>query len=379
MKIYNYVLKNKIISLIFLAVVVSIVLIGCVTAGKSADESADIPAVIKTDQVKLQDFSGDVSLTGIIDVQEKSNLSAQLPGIVIAVSSKEGTLVKKGDTIISLDKTDLLNQLEQARAGLANSQALTEQAQLNYENTEKDFTRYQELLNAGAISQQQMEQIKLKRDVAKSQYETAKEAGLNTAQATIDSININLAKMDIKSPINGILLTSNVSVGDMVGPGVPIATIVATDKLSLTGNLSENNINYVKVGNPVEVTVDSIPNRTFAGKISYISPVSIPTGQFFPVKVTVDNPEGALKAGMTATAKMTVRTPSVLVIPNFALLSMDDKNYVILVKEGKAVKTTVHKGLSNEESTVIVQGLSAGELIVVQGADQLADGVKVKE
>ena len=375
LKINTNVLNKKIISLFLLALTGFVALIWYAIPVNPTAEPVGAPAVVKTDEVKLQDFSGDLVLTGVIDVQEKSNLSAQLPGIVMAVRAKEGTFVKKGETIISLDKTDLLNQLEQAKAGLANSQALAEQARINYENSEKDYSRYQVLYKAGAISQQQMEQIASKRDISRSQYEAAKGAGLNAAQATINAINLNLAKMDIMSPIDGILVTCNVSVGDMVGPGIPVAAIIATDQLVLSGNLSESQINYVKVGDPVEVSADSIPNRTFTGKISFISPISIPTGQFFPVKVAVDNPEGALKAGMTATAKITVKNPLVLVTPNSALLRRDGKDYIMVVKEGKAVKTAVRTGLSNEESTVIVQGLSAGELIVVQGADRLADGM----
>jgi len=96
---------------------------GC---GAQSMPTAATPVKVKTDEVKSQDFSGELALTGIIDVQKKSNLSAQLPGIVMAVRAKEGTFVKKGDFIISLDKKYLLNQLEQAKAGLANNQALAD-------------------------------------------------------------------------------------------------------------------------------------------------------------------------------------------------------------------------------------------------------------
>ena len=379
LKINTTVQNKKIISLFLLGLAGFVALIGYDVQAKPAAKSVEAPVPIKTDEVKSQDFSGDLTLAGIIDIQDKANLSAQLPGIVMAVSAKEGTYIKKGETIISLDKTDLLNQLEQAQAGLANAQALSYQARLNYENSENDYNRYQELYKSGAISQQQMEQISLKRDMAKSQYEAAKGAGIDAAQATINTINTNLIKMDIKSPIDGILAMSNVSIGDMVSPGIPLATVVATNQLVLTGNLSESQINYVKVGDTVEVTVASIPNRTFTGKISHISPIAIPTGQFFPVKVAIDNLEGNLKAGMTATAKIAVKIPSVLVIPNSALIRQGDKDYVMAVKKGKAVKTAIHIGLSNKESTVIISGLQAGELIVVQGADQLSDGVEVKE
>ncbi|MFZ5944256.1 MAG: efflux RND transporter periplasmic adaptor subunit [Bacillota bacterium] len=373
------VFNKKIISLILLSLAVFISITGYAISTKSAAKHVEAPLLVKTDEVKVQDFSGQLSLIGIMDAQEKSNLSAQLPGNVIAVNAKEGDYVKKGDVIISLDRKDLLNQLEQAQAGFVNAQSLAEQARINYENTEADFVRFQELYQAGAISQQQLEQITVKRGITKSQYEVAQGAGINVAKAALNAVNLSLAKMDIKSPIDGVLVTSNVFVGDTVGPGIPIAVIIATDQLVLTGNLSESQINYVKVGDPVEVSVDSIPNRTFPGEISYISPISIPTGQFFPVKVTVDNPEGLLKAGMTTTAKITVKSSSVLVIPNSALLRRDGKDYVMVAKEGKAVKTAVRTGLSNEESTVIVQGLQAGDRIVINGADGLADGEEVKE
>jgi RND family efflux transporter, MFP subunit len=373
------VLNKKVGSLILLALAIFISVTGYVILTKPAAKAVETTLPIKTAEVKAMDFSGQVALTGIMDAQEKSNLSSQLPGMVIAVRAKEGSFVKKGDTIISLDKKDLLNQLEQAKAGLANSQAQAEQARLNYENSENDYNRFQELFKSGAISQQQMEQITLKRDIAKSQYETAQGAALKAAQANINAINLNIAKADIKSPIDGFLVTLNVSVGDTIGPGIPLASIVAIDQLALTGNLSENYINYVKVGDSVEVTVESIPNRTFTGKISYISPASIPTGQFFPVKVAIDNPEGILKAGMTAAAKITVKNSSVLVIPNSALLRRDDKDFVMVVKEGKAVKIAVRTGLKNEESTVIVQGLQARDRIIINGADGLADGEEVKE
>jgi len=373
------VFNKKIISLVFLALAVLISITGYAISTKPTAKPTETPVPVKTDEVKVMDFSGQLALTGIIDVQEKANLSAQLPGFVTNVGAKEGDYVKKGGVIISLDKKDLLNQLDQAKAGLINSQALAEQARLNYENAENDYKRFQDLFKSGAIPQQQMEQITLKRDIAKSQYETAQGAGLKAAQATINAINLNLAKTDIKSPINGILVTMNVSVGDTIGPGIPLGTVVAIDQLVLRGNLSERQINYVKTGGSIEVSVDSIPNRTFPGKISYISPTSIPTGQFFPVKVALDNPEGILKAGMTATAKITVKNPAVIVVPNSALLRQDDNNYVMVVKEGKVVKTAVRTGLENEEATVIIRGLQAGQRIVINGAERLADGVEVKE
>ncbi len=370
---------KRIIGVILLALGVLISVTGYTVASKPAATPAETPVTVTTVKAELQNFSGHLSLTGIMDAREKSNLSAQLPGNVIAVNAEEGTPVKKGDTIISLDKRDLLNQLEQAKAGLANSQAQAEQARLNYKNSEDDYNRFLELYKADAISQQQMEQITLKRDIAKSQYETAKGPGLNAAHAVVTALNLNLEKMEIKSPIDGILASVNVSVGDAVAPGIPLASIVAIDQLALTGNLSEDSINYVKIGDSVDVLIDSIPKQTFTGKISYISPTSIPTGQFFPVKVLIDNPEEVLKAGMTATSKINVTIPSVIAIPNSALLSRDGKEYIMVVRDGQAIKISVLTGLKNTESTVILEGLNPGERIIAKELERVAEGAKVLE
>ena len=91
----------------------------------------------------------------------------------------------------------------------------------------------------------------------------------------------------------------------------------------------------------------------------------------------MDNTEGILKAGMKASAEISIQSPDAPVIPNSALLHRDDKDYVIVVKEGKTVRTIFRIGLKNEASTVVLQGLQAGDRIVIKGAEQLTDGVEV--
>ncbi len=357
------------------AVLAIMVMLGGCGAQTAANQG---PVAVKTAAVARQDVTGQVSVTGVLDAQDKSVLSAQLPGQVQTVNVKEGDRVQKGEVIVALDQSDLQNQLQQAQALLDSSQATLEQAKIAYDNAQANFQRYQALYQSGAVSLSQLQQITESRDIALSQYQAAQSAGISGAQQKIQAIRLNIDKMTIRSPIDGIVATCSVSVGDNVAPGMPLATVVATDNLVLTGNVSESAVNYLKQGQDATVASDSVSNQTFQGKVNYISPVSIPTGQFFPVKVTVRNSGGLLKVGMTGSANITVVVPGQLTLPNQAIIQRSGQDVVFVIKDGKAVKTPVKTGLRNDKVTVITQGLREGDQVAASGVENLIDGMAVQ-
>ncbi|MFZ3101602.1 MAG: efflux RND transporter periplasmic adaptor subunit [Desulfitobacteriaceae bacterium] len=351
-----------------------VLLSGC---GSQAVENQGQTAV-KTAVVIRQEVVGQVSVTGVLDAQDKSVLSAQLPGKVNFVGVKEGDQVKKGEVVVTLDQSDLQVQLQQAKANLDRSQAALDQTKISYDNAQADVLRYQTLYQTGAVSLNQLQQITERRDLALSQYQAAQGSGISTAQQSMQAIQLNLDKMTIRSPLDGIVATCSVSIGDNLVPGAPLVSVVATGNLVLTGNVSENVVNYLKQGQDASVTSDGISNKTFNGKVDYISPVSIPTGQFFPIKVTAQNTEGLLKAGMTGNANIAVVVPNQLTLPNEAVLQRSGQEVVFVIKDGKAVKTAVKTGLRNDKVTVITQGLTEGDKVVVSGVENLIEGMAVQ-
>lgn len=323
-------------------------------------------------------FSGEIRLTGILEAENSVALTAQLSGTVSSVNASEGQKVQKGETIISLDKNELLVQLDQARANLEKSKAAADQAKIAYDDIEKEFQRSQKLFKEGVIAPKELEMVTSKRDQARLQYDSAQKAGLAAAQDSVKMIELNLAKTDIKSPFSGILVSRNLTAGENVSPGTPVASVVSIDSLILTANIPDTLVNYLQTGQKTEVTCNSLPGKTFSGEIIFISPVSLASGQSFPVKIRVNNPDWLLKAGMPASSILHYKENAPLVVPNSALLKQGSKTFVYVVQEGKAVKTPVVTGLANDTHTIILGGLQAGELIVIEGTDTVTEGDVIK-
>lgn len=332
---------------------------------------------IKVAPVSAQTIEGNVTLSGIFDADNRAIITTQLPGKVKVVNIKEGTQVKKGDILISLDQSDLQSQLQLQQLNLEKAKAGVDQAKIAYDNAETNFTRNQQLFSAGVISQAQMDQVTMARDMAKSQYDAAVNVGLPSAQTAVDAIQLNIAKTTIISPLDGVVATCSVEAGDNVNPGIPLATVISSGDPVLTGNVPETVLSQIQLGQKVNIQADTVTGTKFTGEISFISPVSVPTGQFFPIKVTVQDPKAQLKPGMTGNASIHIAVKADIVVPNSALFRRDGKNYVYVVKDGNAVKTLVRLGLQGDEVSSITQGVATGDSVIIQGTDKLLDGMKI--
>lgn len=370
-------LKKNPALLLVLSLLASLSLAGCGAQAVSSGGTGSTE--IKVGQAGPQTVEGTLTLSGVFASESSAVITSQLAGKVQAVNMQEGSRVKKGDVLITLDQSDLQSQLQQAELGLQKAQSAVDQAKISYDNAQATFLRNQQLFAANAISQAQMDQVTVARDLAKSQYDAAANVGLPAAQAAVDAVKLNLAKTTIVSPLDGVVATSNVSVGDNVMPGTPLATIVSSGDPVLTANVSETALSKLSIGQKVDVKADTVPGAKFTGVISFISPVSVPTGQFFPVKVTVQDPNSRLKPGMTGSATINVSVKAAVTLPNSALFRRDGRTYVYLVKDGKAVKSSVQLGFQGDKYSEVTQGITAGDSVVIQGTDQLVDGMKIPE
>jgi RND family efflux transporter MFP subunit len=328
---------------------------------------------LKVIEAKAQSVTGEVTMTGIFDTENNSIITSQLPGKVTNVTIKEGAQVHKGNALIVLDQSEYETQLTKANLGVQQAQASVDQAKLAYDNAQKNFEQVEVLYKAGASSQKDLDQITIARDNAKIAYETALNVSLPSAQQNVIAVQQTLAKTTIVSPIDGIVASLSVNTGDNVNPGVPLVTLISTEKLELNGNVSEGVINTLQIGQ--DVSVNSDRGTELAGKVSYISPVSIPTGQFFPVKIALDHSSPDLKPGMTANALIHVKDSSSLAVPSTAVIRRDGRNYVYTVKEGKVVKNPVQVGLQGEKLTEIRQGITSGEWVLVDGDQNVYEGM----
>jgi len=226
------------------------------------------------------------------------NVSAKVGGQIKIIKVREGGWVKSGDTLAVIDHTTLELQLRQAQAGW-------ELARIQYESDDRDDQRTADLLQKGSITQ------KL-RDDANTRFKISK-AKMEQARVTVELISKNISDCFLTAPVRGVIANTNFESGETVGPGSVLHTISKQDTVEITVYISEKELGYVKLGQLAEIRTDSYNNKSFSGKVVYISseaeftPKNIQTKQdrvkqVFGVKIELPNPDQDLKPGMPADA-----------------------------------------------------------------------------
>ena len=229
-------------------------------------------------------------------------------------------------------------------------------------------------------------------DAAQSAYKSAKkqlesaEANLASvkkraklqiaaAQGQLDSIKAQLDNTMVKAPISGIISQKYIEVGEMAMAGRPVAEIVNTRKIKIKVALTEFDIGKVFVGQEAEVTLTAYPNEKFIGKVYYVSPVADLVSKKFPVKIQLENPNGKIKAGMVAEVKIvTKKQKNVLVIPKSAVFKEGEIEKVYVVENSKVKIKNIKTEVIDENRLKVLEGLSEGEEIIINGNYDLKEG-----
>lgn len=194
-------------------------------------------------------------------------LAAKVGGYVKDVKIVEGQKVNRGDTLVEIDHRDYENVLQEAKANLSSREARRRDA-------EKNFRRLQDLFSKGAVSQQQF-------DAASASYADEK-AKYESLAAGVAQAELNLANTNIRAPSNGYIVKRSVEVGQLASPGVPLIGFVSSEERWVTANFKETDIEAVKVGAHVKVSVDAVSGRSFHGKVASISAATGATFTLLP-------------------------------------------------------------------------------------------------
>ena len=257
-----------------------------------------------------------ISGSGTIEVEE-IEIGSKLAGRVEKISADEGQKIDSGQVLLELDHKELDAQLSQAQASLKVASTQMSQAKSNLENLERNLRRMEELYKNGAVTSQQIDDLKTKLDVAQEQYK------LNSylfehAQATADLAKAQLENTIIKSPIKGTVIKKNTELGEVVFPGASLMTLADLSSVWLKIYVNETKLGLVKLGQKARVKVDSYPNKDFEGEVIHISdqaeftPKNIQTKEervklVFAVKIKLDNPLSELKPGLPADAEIIIK------------------------------------------------------------------------
>ena len=345
---------------------------------------------VTTAAASNQEIELPLYLSGVLVAGQTASISSQISGQVVKLGFNVGSTVKAGEILIQLDTNALEGQLMAAEAGLQSAQAGSENsknqsclAQINLAAAQKNYDRTKQLFDAGAASQLQLEDAQDKLNIAAKQYEGSSGPALDQAQATIATamanikgLNIQIAKSTISSPINGVVTSQNVNVGEVVSPAVPVITIIDSSTLKLRSTVSQDYLLLLTQGQQVQVSVDGYPNLKVTGTVTGIGPMAVNTGEVFPVEISLNN-DGSLMAGMSAHAAVITKVQGI-VVPTAAVIQNNGESTVFVTDGKTASKRVVKTGLKNDKFIQVLEGLSEGEQVVVSNVGALTDNSRVK-
>lgn len=294
----------------------------------------------------------------------------------------EDNLLKKGQLIAQIDPSTFEAQVEQAKANLFAAKANVEKAGASLLDAKRTMDRNRELFSRNLIARSDLDTSETNYETAKAQVEAAK-AQVAQTEAALKYAETNLKYTRILSPVDGIVVSRNVDVGQTVAASFQTPTLfnIAQDltKMQIDTNVDEADIGRIKVGQDVEFTVDAYPDITFKGRVSQvrIAPITVQNVVTYDVVIRVDNPEFKLKPGMTANVSIIITgKKDVLKIPNAALrfrLSNTVKpsaykgTGVWIIEKDKPKRIKVSTGISDGNHTELVSGeIKEGQDVIVE-------------
>ncbi|PYV59698.1 MAG: efflux RND transporter periplasmic adaptor subunit [Acidobacteria bacterium] len=389
---------------IWISVVVGIVLLigGGVIAATRGGTKID---PTKLQKVERGDLAKSVVATGKVEPITKVEVKSKASGIVKKLMVDYGDRVKKGQLLAQLDKVEIEAQVEQSRAALQAAQASMNSAEADYERAKVDaqgpdvpllkraYDRSIGMAKEGVVStsaaedaQRNYEMALNKQNVSKAQVIVLKakiaqaQAQVAEDQANLKQLDEQLSYTDIVSPIDGVVLSRNVEMGDAVSSilvlgssATLVMTLGDTSQVYVKGKVDESDIGKVYLGQPARIKVESFKDKTFNGVVTKISPMGVEKDNVttFEVRVSINNATGELKAEMTANAEIILEEhKNVLQIPEGAIIYDKDKKASIEIpdtsaKDGKK-KIAVNIGISNGAKTEVLSGVKEGDQVVLQ-------------
>jgi HlyD family secretion protein len=320
-----------------------------------------------------------VTATGTVNPELNIIIGTYVSGVIQALTCDYNTVVKKGQLCAKIDPRPYQTIVDQAAANLAVAKAQLEkdQAALGYAKLSLD--RAARLLPTNAVSQDSFDNAKSTYEQALAQI-TFDEATIEQRQAELATAQVNLDYTNITSPVDGVVVSRDVTMGQTVAAAyqTPTLFIIATDltKMEVDSNVSESDVGGVREGQSATFTIDAFPKRTFHGVVTQFrqSPQTVQNVVTYDIVIGADNRDLALMPGMTAAARIiTDQKDDVIRVPNSALRYVPSGIYmepaetrVWVLRDGRPIATSVTVGLDDENFTEIVKGdLAPHDLVII--------------
>ena len=366
---------NSATSIKFLFAAAVITLLG--SAGGCSHTSADAakeegPSVTVT-RVMRGDITRTLAVTGNIAAppNEDVKVSSLVPGRLARILVSEGDHVAAHQVLAEIDPATLRDQVQQAEGAV-------QQAKASLQNAVANRQRQESLLQRGIAAGKEVEDARTQ--------ETVAQGALNQAEAALSIARQQLARAEIRSPIDAVVVKRFVNGGEQVDgtAAQPVVEVANVQTVELLGNVPANYLAKIHVGQKLTVTSEGAPGVTFSANVFAVSPAVDPASNVGLVRIRIANPKGLLRLGMFLSAPVAVdsHTNALVVPPQAVYRGEDGQPHVYRIKEEKdgtkAELVQAPLGLETPDKTELLSGVNEGDTVILNGGYGLDDGAKVK-
>jgi HlyD family secretion protein len=346
---------------------------------------------VYAEEAKKQGLTQVVKASGEIDPRVKVNISAHVIGKIDRLFVEEGKRIEKGQPFLQLEREAFTAQRDQWAAQLRKAETEVRQARVSLADARNKLQRAERLQAEGIFTAEQLEAGELAEGSAKVRVEDARES-VQQARANLEKAEDDLRKTTIYAPISGRVIDLNAEEGEVVvsgtmnNPASVIGVIADLSEILANVDVDETEIVHVRPGQPAVVKVDALPDREYRGQVvevgsSGFNRAQQPDVTFFDVEILLEDPDEALRPGMSVRAEIAVEEqPETVAVPIQSVVERqpvdpegkdraEDRDeegidVVFVIEDGKAVQRPVETGISDETHVEIVSGLEPGERVV---------------
>ena len=330
-----------------------------------------------------------LTASGYVVAQRRAAVASKATGRMVLLNVREGSKVKEGDLLAKLDASDVQASIAQAQASIRQAQAGVAQANVELINAEADLKRAQGLRAQGFVSIQALDTASTRVNSARASVVSA-QASVAVARAQLKVQQVNQDFTDIRAPFDGVVLVKNANVGDIITPfsnaaGTQGAVVTMADMstLEVEADVSESNLAKAKIGQPVEITLDALPDSRFRGSVVGIVPTVDRAKATVMTKIRFEKldprilPEMSAKVTILSQAATDADQKPVLALNPKAIAERDGKKIVFRIKDDTVEAVNVQTGRKIGDNLEVTGALKSGDKLVLSPSDKLAAGAKI--
>ncbi len=328
------------------------------------DALADRVPRVRAVTLAQETWTETIRTYGVFEAAEEVNLSVDFAATVRAVGFREGGRVSAGEPLLELDRGERQLLLDRAARNV-------EQIQAQLDRARGTLRRAEDLFVADSISRQEYEQARAEVRGLTARY--------GEAVAARRLARRDLGETTLASPVTGRVVRRRVEPGETVLPGQVLGVVQTADVMRVVTFVTEKEVNALRVGGPAEVTTPGVRGRLYPARVESVAAQAEAATGNFAVKLTVENDDGLLRAGMTARVALEgLSYEQVLLIPAGATVDRGRRRVVYVVRDGAAREVEPVLAATLEDRLPVLAGLEAGEVLITAGLEDLVDGSRVE-